>query len=159
MFILRSAFMTSVALLHSIPLSQSQSWLFLLPLSNLFSASYLQKYWLQLQSVNGIKQRPSFAIMIKMWLQMPALATAWSLTIALKPPPPTKKVRVFEAWRKTSETRRGGSIVALWSLLFLCAVCNRSEEHVPLRNAPRLLQLMTAGGSSLGAVWQHLLRH
>lgn len=41
----------------------------------------------------------------------------------------------------------------------LCVVCNRSEECIPLRNTPRLLQLMTAGGSSLRAVWQHLLRY
>lgn len=50
-FVLRSAlcaFMASVGLLHSIPLSQSQSLLFLLPPSNLFSTFYLQKYWLQL---------------------------------------------------------------------------------------------------------------
>lgn len=41
---------------------------------------------------------------------------------------------------------------------FLCVVCDRSE-NVPLRNTPRLLQLMTAGGSPVGAVWQHLLRY
>lgn len=52
------------------------------------------------------------------------------------------------------QSRRAGSVVASWS-----SVCNHSEEQVPLRNTPRLLQLMTAGGSQREAVWQHLLRY
>lgn len=120
----------------------------LLPPSNFFSTSYLQKYWLQLQSVSGIKRQLSLAIMIKMWLQMPAQATAWSLTIAMKK-------------TKQNNIRDTGELAQLWhcGLCFLFVVCNLSEKHVPLRNAPRLLQLMTYGGSPLGAVWEHFLRY
>lgn len=69
-----------------------------------------------------------------------------------------KKSQSILSIKKHLRRERGRSM-ALWSLIFLCVVCNCGEEHVPLRNTPRLLQLMTAGGSSLGAVWQHLLRY
>lgn len=82
-----------------------------------------------------------------------------SLSLKSHNRPEIKRKKKSQSIRSIKNNISEACKVALWSLLFLCVVCNCGEEHVPLRTTPRLLQLMTAGGSSLGAVWQHLLRY
>lgn len=107
-------------------------------------------------SASGIKQPPSFGIGIKTWQETRSRRTLKSHNCS--------EWRIKDLDYKGKGNKASSSMEASWPIfLLLCVVCNRSEEHVPRRDAPRLLRLITCWGAEGGvflpweAVWQYLL--